>query len=283
MTNRFHIVDVFSDQPFAGNPVAVVFDAEGLDHDAMMRITRWLNLSETTFLQPSTVTEADYRVRIFTLERELPFAGHPTLGSVHAWLMAGGVPQNEQEIVQECGAGLVRIRREDDRLLFAAPPLERSGPLPDARLQEIQTVLGVSPGAIVDSQWCDNGPGWAAVLMHSANDVLALRPARSHPTRLEIGVVGPYPPGSPEAFELRAFFSDQHGILREDPVTGSLNAAVAQWLVGSGRVRAPYVASQGTCVGSLGRVHIAEDLVGQIWVGGTARTLVTGEIRTGAA
>lgn len=281
MGSRFQLVDVFSEQPYGGNPVAVVLDGEGLDADAMMRITRWLNLSETTFLQPSTVTEADYRVRIFTLERELPFAGHPTLGSAHAWLTAGGTPQDAQAIVQECGAGLVRIRREEDRLLFAAPPRRRSGPLPAETLAEVTAALEVSPGAVVESQWCDNGPGWAAVLLESANEVLALRPRHTHPVPLYVGAVGPYPPGSPEAFEVRAFFTDQHGALREDRVTGSLNAAVAQWLVGNGRVHAPYVASQGTCMGCQGRVHVAQDLVGQIWVGGVAHTLFSGEAELG--
>ncbi len=282
MTHRFRLVDVFAQAPLRGNPVAVILDSDGLDADEMMRVTRWLNFSETTFLQPSTSTEADYRVRIFTLERELPFAGHPTLGSAHAWLEAGGVPKHGDEIVQECGAGFVRIRRDGEgRLAFAAPPLERSGRLDEAKIEEITRVLGIARSSVLDAQWCDNGPGWAAVLLPSANDVLGLTPARSHPSRLEIGVVGLYEPGSPAAYELRALFSDQHGVLREDPVTGSLNAAVAQWLIDAGRVRPPYLASQGACVGSEGWVHISRDLVGQVWVGGGTTTLFEGEARLG--
>ncbi len=277
MTIPFQLVDVFSEQPFTGNPVAIVFAGDELDTAAMQRITRWLNLSETCFLQPPTDPEADYRVRIFTLERELPFAGHPTLGTAHAWLRAGGEPRHEREIVQECGAGLIRLRREDGRLSFAAPPLQRSGPLEESTLSEITGVLGISPAQVVASAWCDNGPGWAAVLLSSADDVLALKPASSHPTRIDIGVVGPYAPGSPQAIELRAIFSDHTGALREDPVTGSLNASVAQWLIESGRVQAPYVASQGTRVEAQGRIHITRDAAGQVWVGGATHTLFAGE------
>ncbi|MEM9384448.1 MAG: PhzF family phenazine biosynthesis protein [Pseudomonadota bacterium] len=278
MTTPFQIVDVFSERAFAGNPVAVVFTDASLSTDTMQRITRWLNLSETCFVLPTTVAEADYRVRIFTLERELPFAGHPTLGTAHAWLRAGGVPQSERDIVQECGAGLVRLRREaKGHLSFAAPPLERSGPLEPAEVAQIVQVLGISMDAVVDAAWCDNGPGWAGVLLPTAEDVLALKPANAHPTRIDIGVVGPCADDRPEALELRAFFSDHTGALREDPVTGSLNASIAQWLVGSGRLEAPYTARQGTAIGYEGRIHITADDGDQLWVGGATHTRFEGE------
>ncbi len=277
MPRPFHLVDVFHGAPpFSGNPLAVVLDAQGLSTTEMQRITRWMNLSETAFLLPPAHPEADYRVRIFTLDRELPFAGHPSLGSCHAWLSAGGRPRGSGEIVQECGAGLVSIRRDGTRLAFAAPPLVRSGPVEAPRLEEVARFLGVARSEIVDAQWADNGPGWIAVLLDSAEAVLALDPPRSHPTRLEIGVVGPYPAGSPEAFELRAFFSDQYGGVVEDPVTGSLNAAVAQWLLASGRAEAPYTASQGTRLGRAGRVYLSRDRSGTVWVGGQTTTLVSG-------
>ena len=276
MSRRFQLVDVFQDQPFSGNPLAVVLDANGLSADEMQRIARWLNLSETAFLLPPTHPDADYRVRIFTLEREMPFAGHPTLGSCHAWITSGGTPQRDDAIVQECGAGLVPIRRHGANLAFAAPPLLRSGPVDDATLQEIAIFLGIDRSNVVDSQWADNGPGWVAVLLESADAVLALNPPREHPRRIDVGVVGPYPPGSPVAFELRAFFSDHHGGVVEDPVTGSLNASVAQWLLASGRASAPYTASQGTRLGRRGRVVIEQDEAGAVWVGGRTATRFSG-------
>ncbi|HYZ48468.1 MAG TPA: PhzF family phenazine biosynthesis protein [Sphingomonas sp.] len=271
----FSLVDVFGVEDFSGNPVAVVHDASGLSAEQMQRITRWLNLSETTFLMPPTDPDADYRVRIFTLDREMPFAGHPTLGTCHAWLRAGGAPRNADEVIQECGAGLVPVRRDGERLAFAAPPLIRSGPVQEERLDEIASVLGIGRDQIVDAAWADNGPGWVAVLLESAEDVLALEPARHHPSRMEIGVVGPYPPGSEAAYEVRAIFSDAFGGLLEDPVTGSLNASVAQWMLATGRVETPYVAAQGTRLGRSGRVSIAQ-ADGQIWIGGNTRTLFAG-------
>jgi PhzF family phenazine biosynthesis protein len=196
---RLQLVDVFHDRPFSGNPLAVVLDADGLSTEHMQRITRWLNLSETAFLLPPTTPDADYRVRIFTLDREMPFAGHPTLGSCHAWLSAGGQPRREGEIIQECGAGLVPIRRNGAQLAFAAPPLIRSGPVSEAELQEIARFLRIPGSAIIDANWADNGPGWVVVLLESAEAVLALNPPKDHPTRIDIGVVGPHPPGSPTA------------------------------------------------------------------------------------
>jgi PhzF family phenazine biosynthesis protein len=276
MPRSFKLVDVFHTEPLTGNPLAVVFDAEGLSTEKMQQITRWLNFSETTFLLPPTAPEADYRARIFTLDREMPFAGHPTLGTCHAWLEAGGKPRSNVGIVQECGAGLVPIRRDEGRLAFAAPPLIRSGPVEEEKLQEIAEVLSIDRSAIIDAQWADNGPGWIVVLLASADAVLAVEPLKAYPTRLDIGLVGAYPAGSPVAFELRAIFSDHHRRLVEDPVTGSLNASVAQWLISSGRAATPYIASQGTCVGRAGRIHIDRDASGVIWVGGKSTTLFSG-------
>jgi PhzF family phenazine biosynthesis protein len=271
----FSLVDVFGIDDFSGNPVAVVHDATDLSPEQMQRVTRWLNLSETTFLLPPRDAKADYRVRIFTLDREMPFAGHPTLGTAHAWLEAGGRPRNAGEIVQECGAGLVPLRRTDAGLAFAAPPLIRSGPVDEEKLAEIAAVLGIGCDRIVDAAWADNGPGWAAVLLASAEEVLALEPARHHPSRMEIGVVGPYPPGHDAAYEVRAIFSDPFGGLLEDPVTGSLNASVAQWMLETARVTAPYRASQGTRLGRTGRVSV-EKADGEVWIGGQTRTLFRG-------
>lgn len=225
MQRRFQLVDVFSDQPFSGNPLAVVVDADGLSTEHMQQITRWMNLSETAFLLSPTIAGADYRVRIFTLAREMPFAGHPTLGSCHAWLRGGGRPHDGAKIIQECGAGLVRIRQSHAPLAFAAPPLVRTGPVDEPKLEEIARVLRIARSDIVDAQWADNGPGWIVVLLDTAQAVLDLEPAHDHATRLDVGIVGPYPSGSQPAFELRAIFTDHYGTIREDPVTGSLNAS----------------------------------------------------------
>jgi PhzF family phenazine biosynthesis protein len=267
-------VDVFTTTPYLGNPVAVVHDADGLTTDEMQGLARWTNLSETTFLLPPTEPGADYRVRIFTPAAELPFAGHPTLGTCHAWLSAGGAPASESLVVQQCDAGLIRIRRGADRLAFAAPPLVRSGPVDEPLVARVAAALGVERAAILAAEWVDNGPGWLAVLLGSAEEVLAVRPSFMDQ---DIGVVGPYPAGSAAAFELRAFFPVA-GSLVEDPVTGSLNASVAQWLLGSGRVESPYVASQGTVLGRAGRAHIDRDVDGTIWVGGGTVACVEGQI-----
>jgi PhzF family phenazine biosynthesis protein len=273
MLRRFQQVDVFSPDPLSGNPLAVVLDSEGLSTEQMQRFTRWMNLSETVFLLPPTASDADYRVRIFTLLHELPFAGHPTLGSCHAWLTGGGEPRQAEEIVQECGIGLVRIRRSAGQLSFAAPPLLRIGPVDDALQEQIAGVLRIDRSDIVDAEWADNGPGWVAVLLASADAVLALRPGF---VDLDLGVVGPYPPGSRHAFEVRAFFPKE-GSTVEDPVTGSLNASLAQWLLRTGRATAPYVASQGTVLGRSGRVHVSSDTDGTIWVGGGTVTCIEGQ------
>ncbi|MEV4563974.1 PhzF family phenazine biosynthesis protein [Nonomuraea sp. NPDC049419] len=274
MSRRFTQVDVFAATPYLGNALAVVIDADGLSTEEMQRFARWTNLSETTFLLPPTSGEADYRVRIFTPDRELPFAGHPTLGSCHAWLESGGVPRTEGEVVQECGAGLVPLRVTGDGLAFEAPPLIRSGPVDEELLGRVAAALGIERADIVAAEWAANGPHWIGVLLADAEQVLALRPGT---VPEDIGVVGPYPEGSECAFEVRAFFP-QNGATVEDPVTGSLNAALAQWLLRTGRASAPYVASQGTVIGRRGRVHVSTDAEGRIWVGGAVTTCVTGTL-----
>jgi PhzF family phenazine biosynthesis protein len=270
----FRQVDVFTAEPLLGNPVAVVEDASGLTTEQMHAFTSWTNLSEATFLSSPTTDAADYRVRIFCPGRELPFAGHPTLGTCHAWLEAGGVPKSDV-IVQECGAGLVRIRREGDVLAFAAPPLQRGGPLDEADVERIARGLGLQRSDIVDHQWCDNGPGWQAVLLESADRVLAIKPDPALFAGIDVGVVGPHLSGDVD-YEVRAFFPGNTGVT-EDPVTGSLNAALAQWLIGSGRAPETYIAAQGTALGRAGRVHVMRE-GDDIWVGGRCVTVISGEV-----
>ena len=315
----FKQVDVFTTTPYRGNPLAVVLDGSGLSTAEMQHFTNWTNLSECTFLLPPTdqgrANGADYRVRIFCPGRELPFAGHPTLGSCHAWFEAGGVPRAEH-VVQECGVGLVRLRRDgaftagpppgesapprgaatraaaepriapvrcealggQGLLAFAAPPLIRSGPLDEGDVQLIARGLGVAREDIAAHAWCDNGPNWRGVLLQSAEQVLALRPDGAVLAGLDIGVVGPHPAGSDTQFEVRAFFPGNNG-LAEDPVTGSLNAALAQWLIGAGLAPERYVAAQGTAMAREGRVHIERDADGSIWVGGASVTCIEGQVR----
>lgn len=282
----FKQVDVFTAEPYRGNPLAVVLDGEGLSDAEMQHFTNWTNLSEATFLLPPTQAGADYRVRIFCPGRELPFAGHPTLGSCHAWLEAGGRPRGDV-VVQECGVGLVKLRRDGDRLAFAAPPLRKSGPLPEADVALIARGLGIAREDIVGHAWCDNGPNWRGVLLQSAQQVLALKPDAGVLAGLDIGVVGPRgkvgvvgsrPAGDDIAFEVRAFFPGNNG-MAEDPVTGSLNAALAQWLIGAGLAPGRYVASQGTALGRAGRVHVERAGDGEIWIGGASVTCVDGRVR----
>lgn len=276
MTSRpFRQVDVFTAEPLLGNPVAVVEDASGLMTDQMHAFTGWTNLSEATFLLPPTDPAADYRVRIFCPGRELPFAGHPTLGTCHAWLESGGRPKSDV-IVQECGAGLVRIRRDGDVLAFAAPPLQRSGPLDEVDVERIAAGLGLTRSDIVDHRWCDNGPGWQAVLLESADQVLSIQPDPHLLADLDVGVIGPHSSGDID-YEVRAFFPGNSG-LTEDPVTGSLNAALAQWLIGSGRAPESYIAAQGTAMGRAGRVHVVRE-GDDIWIGGRCVTVIAGEVR----
>lgn len=276
MKRRFDQLDVFSAVPLRGNPLAVVHDAQGLDDADMAAFARWTNLSETTFLLPPTVPGADYRVRIFTPVGELPFAGHPTLGSCHAWLAAGGRPRQPGAVVQQCGVGLVTVRRDAGRLAFAAPPLKRSGPLEPELLARIERGLGLATGEVQQHQWVDNGPGWCAVLLHDAERVLALRPDWSVLGDLKLGLVGALPAGHAARFEVRALFGSG-GQAFEDPVTGSLNASVAQWLIGAGLAPSRYVASQGTLLQRAGRVHI-DCVDGQVWVGGDVVACVQGEV-----
>jgi PhzF family phenazine biosynthesis protein len=274
---RFSQVDVFSPEPLLGNPVAVVHDADDLSDDDMARFARWTNLSETTFLLSPTRADADYRLRIWTPGGELPFAGHPTLGSARAWLEAGGVPADPDELVQECAAGPVRVRR-GERLAFAAPPLVRSGAVSDEDRAAICRALRIEDAQVVDCAWVDNGPGWVGVLLADAETVLALRPDLGAFGELEIGVVGPHAPGASDAdVEVRAFVPTMG--IGEDPVTGSFNAGVAQWLAGD-RLPSSYVASQGTVLGRRGRVHVTlegEDL----WVGGDTRLVIAGQVALG--
>lgn len=274
MPHPFAQVDVFGRGRCSGNPVAVVLEAEGLGEEEMRRFARWTNLSETTFVLSPTRPGADYRVRIFTPVVELPFAGHPTLGSCHAWLEAGGEPASAEEIVQECGAGLVRIRRRQGRLAFEAPSLVRSGPASEKEAVEVAAALDLDPAEMLAVEWVDNGPGWIAVLLERAARVLELQPAALD---LDLGVVGFHPPGAEAAIELRAF-TPVDGLAWEDPVTGSLNASVAQWLLGSGRLSAPYVATQGGAIGRAGRVEISQDGDGTIWVGGATATIISGKL-----
>ena len=289
MPRPFQLVDVFGSTPLSGNPLAVVHDAEGLSTEEMQRLTRWFNLSETAFLLPPTTTEADYRVRIFTLARELPFAGHPTLGSCHAWLSRSRVPRAPAEdqapggrtVVQECGVGLVPLKVSDAGIAFAAPPVIRSGPVEAPLAAQVADVLRLDPSRIAAMEWVDNGPGWIGVLLGTAEEVLAITPDASRSGdggHLDIGVVGPYPPGSECAFEVRALFTAEQGTMREDPVTGSLNASLAQWLIGTGRAKPPYATSQGTCLGRAGRPRIEQDADGAIWIGGRTVTYVSGTL-----
>jgi PhzF family phenazine biosynthesis protein len=274
MGRAFLQVDVFTEVPFRGNPVAVVLPADGLATDEMQRIAHWTNLSETTFVEPPATADADYKVRIFTPVAELPFAGHPTLGTCHAWLSTGGRPRRDGTIVQECAAGLITVRQSNAGLAFAAPPLIRSGPVADADLDRVVAQLRIDRAGVVDAAWVDNGPGWVAVLLADVDSVLALRPG---PVDGMIGAVAFHPPGSQEAIEVRAFFP-KNGATVEDPVTGSLNASLAQWLLGSGRLTAPYVASQGAVLGRQGRARISQDADGTIWVGGGTITCVEGTL-----
>lgn len=276
MTHSFRQVDVFGSGPCTGNPLAVVLDAEGIDEETMRRFSIWSNLSECTFVLPPSDPGADYRVRIFALGTELPFAGHPTLGTARAWLDAGGVPREQGLVVQECAAGLIPVRIEDEILAFGAPPRIRSGAVDPELLTSVIEILGVDPDRVVDAEWLDNGPGWVGVLLDSAQTVLDLSPDVSgHAGAWKIGVIGAQDADADTDFELRAFFGQESGSMREDPVTGSLNAAAAQWLTATGRAQAPYRAAQGTALGRRGRVFISSSDE-TLWVGGRAEVVLSG-------
>jgi PhzF family phenazine biosynthesis protein len=315
-TRPFKQVDVFTDQPYFGNPLAVVLDGSGLDDEAMQRFARWTNRSETTFVLPPADPSADYRVRIFTPGGELPFAGHPTLGSCHAWLQAGGSPKRQDFIVQECQVGLVRIRREGERLAFAAPPLQRSAPSATV-LAQVATALGLKAQHILAAQLLDNGPVWLGLLLDSADTVLQLVPDHAALKKhgLKAGVVGAHPAQTAPVLiartnrEARAFAGSTHPAeaaaatadfevrgfaapigIEEDPVTGSLNASLAQWLIAEGHAPERYVAAQGTCLGRAGRVYLTREPdapgsvqatstgSGQVWVGGQSVTCIHGTV-----
>ena len=305
MKNRaFKQVDVFTATPYLGNPLAVVLDGAGLSDAEMAAFARWTNLSETTFVLPPTQAEADYRVRIFTPGGELAFAGHPTLGSCHAWLEAGNHPKN-QVIVQECQAGLVRIQQNPSGLAFAAPTLKRSAPSA-TQLAQIAGALGLKSPHIIAAQLLDNGTTWLGLLLDSTDTVLALTPNHLELKNIgvKVGVASVYVDNgatqliAKSSREARAFgtntvvaktteeqidlevrgFAAPVGVF-EDPVTGSLNASLAQWLIEDGYMPASYVAAQGICLDRAGRVHISRDAAGQVWVGGAVVTCIDGMVK----
>jgi PhzF family phenazine biosynthesis protein len=270
------LVDVFGSRPLSGNPLAVVRGAEAMDAAQMLKLTQWLGFSETAFLLPATDPEADYRVRIFYPAGELPFAGHPTLGSCHAWLQAGGVPRQTGRIVQECGVGLVEVKQDGERLSFAAPPLTRSGALNPAERAEAIRIAGVSEDAVIEAVHVVNGPRWQLLRLRSAADVLDARPVSRAPVGTDVGLAGPCDEGNEADWELRAFFADQHGALLEDPVTGSFNAGVALHLFETGLEQDGYVAAQGRMTGADGRVTVTRDDDATVWVGGRCDTIAAG-------
>lgn len=275
----FKQVDVFTATAYRGNPLAVVLDGSGLSDEEMQHFAAWTNLSETTFLLPPEDDAADYRVRIFTPGSELPFAGHPTLGSCHAWLEAGGKPRGRQFIVQECKVGLVRLRRDGARLAFAAPPLKRSAPSP-AVLAQVAAALGLKASQVVAAQTLDNGPVWLSLLLDSPQTVLRLAPDHGQLKGLghKVGVAAAYREtgaGEPQ-LEVRGFVAPVG--IPEDPVTGSLNASLAQWLIEEGHMPERYVAAQGACLSRAGRVHVERDGAGQVWVGGQSVTCIAGSV-----
>lgn len=273
---QLDLVDVFGNGALSGNPLAVVRGGEELDAAAMLRLTQWLGFSETTFLLPPTDPRADYRVRIFYPGGELPFAGHPTLGSCHAWLAAGGISKSAGVVIQECGVGLVEVRQADGRLAFRAPPLTRSGPLDTAELTEAARLAGIDPARVVEAVHVANGPKWQLLRLATVEDVLAARPTGEAPLGTDIGLAAPHSAGGELDWELRAFFTDQHGKLCEDPVTGSFNAGVAMHLFSTGLAQGSYVAGQGRCIGADGRIYCSQDSEGGVWIGGSVATVATG-------
>ena len=270
------LVDVFGSARFLGNPLGVVHAAEGVSDADMLKLAQWLGFSETTFLLPPTDPAADYRLRIFYPGGELPFAGHPTLGSCHAWLKAGGAPQRNGVVVQECGVGLVDIQRDGDVLAFAAPAFTRYGPMTTEELTNAAQVAGVDPAIVVEGVHVANGPGWQLLRLRSASDVLSASPVPRAPIATGVGLAGPHPAGSEVDWEVRAFFENQHGNVLEDPVTGSFNAGVAIHLFASGLATGSYIAGQGQAVGADGRVHCRIDDDGQVWIGGRSITIARG-------
>ena len=276
-SRTFMQVDVFSATPYLGNPVAVVLDGMELTDEEMQRLARWTNLSETTFVLPPAAPEADYRLRIFTPGGELPFAGHPTLGSARAWLDNGGTARHPGRIVQECAVGLVSVRYGEGVLSFAAPPLVRDGSLEDEFAGQIAAAFGIKRDRVLAHQWVDNGPGWAVVQLHTAEEVLALEPDLSLIPDAMVGAIGAYPDGSEHAFELRTF-APRVGV-PEDPACGSMNASVGQWLIATGAApSSAYRVSQGTRLGRAATIEITADADGTVWVGGAATVCIRGTI-----
>ncbi|MFD6497193.1 PhzF family phenazine biosynthesis protein [Streptomyces sp. NPDC059944] len=272
----FAQVDVFSTGAFSGNPVAVVLDGSDLDDQAMQRLARWTNLSETTFLLPPTTEEADYRLRIFTPDSELPFAGHPTLGTARAWLDAGHSPRHADRIVQECGAGLVTVRRGTDSLAFAAPPRVRDGVLDEAYLARMVAAFGITREQVLDHQWVDNGPGWAVLQLATAEEVLALEPDLSLIPDAMVGAIGAHPESAGYHFEMRTF-APGAGV-PEDPACGSMNAGVGQWLTSTGAAPSSYRVAQGTRLGRSASIAVTADGSGAVWVGGDTTVAIRGTI-----
>lgn len=323
----FKQVDVFTSKPYFGNALAVVLNGSGLSDEQMQRFAMWTNLAETTFLMSPTPEAADagadYQVRIFTTAYEMSFAGHPTLGSCHAWLASGGVPKDPTCIVQQCNLGLVKIQRQGTRLAFAAPTLQRSVISADV-LPGLLSALGLSAGQVVASQHLVNGPKFFGILLDSVHTVLELAPDFAALKAVlalgscsGVGVASKYTAplngfevvdsssgiasakavdstsciasdtsansdsqthsvnGEP-SFEVRMFVSDLE--VTEDPITGSFNASLAQWLIAEDRAPHSYVAAQGTCIGRKGRVYIDQDASGQVWVGGDSVTCVDGSV-----
>jgi PhzF family phenazine biosynthesis protein len=272
-TRKFQQVDVFSSQSLSGNPLAVVMDADDLDTATMAKFANWTNLSETTFLLKPTVPNADYRVRIFTPQQELPFAGHPTLGSCHAWLSLGG-KQGRTEVIQQCDVGLIRVKRDGDTLSFLAPNLLKAGPIDNEILKQIMDGLKLSPEMVVATSWVDNGPGWMALLLRSRDDVLNVHPDFRAISGLRVGIVAPCSEDIANVdFEVRAFTAAGF----EDPVTGSLNAGLAKWLLSNNKAPSSYVAAQGTALGRAGRIHVRQE-ADDIWVGGNVTTCIEGVV-----
>ena len=300
----FQQVDVFTDTAFLGNPLAVVLDGEGLSDAQMQAFAAWTQLSETTFVLPTSpegaAGGADYRVRIFTPGAELPFAGHPTLGTAHAWLAAGGQARQSGELVQECGVGLVRLKSVEDRWAFAAPTLQRQPPAP-ALLAEVLAALGLHADDVLAAQDLNNGPHWLGLLVESVDTLLALAPDHAALKRLntKVGVAAKreVPAGGlirranrearafapstriandPTDLEVRAFAAPVG--IAEDPVTGSLNASLAQWLMAEGHMPVHYSARQGTVLGRAGQVFLSQDGQGQVWVGGDVVGCIEGSV-----
>lgn len=276
MTMTLDLVDVFGSGPLSGNPLGVVHGGEGLNDGQMLRLTQWLGFSETTFLLPPTEPGADYRVRIFYPAGELPFAGHPTLGSAFAWAAAGGVPRRTGVVMQQCGAGLIEVKQDGDLLAFAAPPLVRTGPLSETELAEAVRVAGVDPASVVEAVHITNGPKWQLLRLSSAEQVLAAKPAAKAPIGTDVGLAAPASPGTGVDWELRAFFANQHGKVAEDPVTGSFNAGLAMHLFAGGLATGSYRAAQGRMTGADGLVHLSQDVDGKVWVGGRCEMVAQG-------